>query len=92
MSLRRGKAVFRLEQRRSGDVGTLGNHSARHGGKAPCLAPIITAADTAGTIAGPAGRIAAAMEAHVKLLNPPTGTAICTISVLGVIMTGMLPA
>ncbi|AAW59772.1 hypothetical protein GOX2708 (plasmid) [Gluconobacter oxydans 621H] len=61
-------------------------------GKLPCLAPIITAANTAGTIAGPAGRIAVAMEAHVKPLNPLTGTAICMMSVLPVIMTGILPA
>lgn len=30
--------------------------------------------------------------AHVKPLNPPTGTAICMISVLVVIMIGILPA
>ncbi|GAO01060.1 hypothetical protein Gxy13693_098_005 [Komagataeibacter xylinus NBRC 13693] len=60
-------------------------------GKLPCLAPIITAVDTAGTIAGPTGRIAVAMEAHVMPLNLQTGTAICTISALAVIMTGILP-
>lgn len=61
-------------------------------GKLPCLAPIITAANTVMIIAGPIGRIAVAMEVHVKPLNPPTGTAICMISVLVVIMTDMLPA
>lgn len=61
-------------------------------GKLPCLAPIITAENTAGTIAGPTGRIAVAMEAHVMPLNPPTGTAICKISALAVIMTGVLLA
>ncbi|GBR59950.1 hypothetical protein AA18889_2328 [Acetobacter senegalensis DSM 18889] len=61
-------------------------------GKLPCLAPIITAANTVAIIAGPTSRIAVAMEAHVKPLNLPTGTVICTISVLAVIMTGMLPA
>ncbi|KXV70250.1 hypothetical protein AD952_13445 [Acetobacter cerevisiae] len=58
----------------------------------PCLAPIITAENTAGTIAGPIGRIAVVMEAHVMPLNLQTGTAICTTFVLVVIMTDMLPA